>query len=86
MYRISDRNRLKPPVPFLTGAKVGLVNLQLIAQNSVEGKAASGRVQALIQKKQTEGADKAKQLQANQQKLQTSGGASSGPGCTSPAS
>jgi Skp family chaperone for outer membrane proteins len=64
----------QPPVPFLTGAKVGLVNLQLIAQNSVEGKAASSRVQALIQKKQTEGADKAKQLQANQQKLQTSGG------------
>ena len=64
----------QPPVPFLTGAKVGLVNLQLIAQNSIEGKAASSRVQALIQKKQTEGADKAKQLQANQQKLQTSGG------------
>jgi outer membrane protein len=65
---------LQPPAPFPAGAKVGLVNLQLIAQNSVEGKAASGRVQALIQKKQAEGADKAKQLQANQQKLQTSGG------------
>lgn len=65
---------LQPPAPFPAGAKVGLVNLQLIAQNSVEGKAASGRVQALIQKKQTEGADKAKQLQANQQKLQSSGG------------
>jgi outer membrane protein len=65
---------LQPPAPFPAGAKVGLVNLQLIAQNSVEGKAASGRVQALIQKKQTEGADRAKQLQANQQKLQSSGG------------
>ena len=43
----------QPPAPFPAGAKVGLVNLQLIAQNSVEGKAASGRVQALIQKKQT---------------------------------
>ena len=64
---------LQPPAPFPAGAKVGLVNLQLIAQNSVEGKAASGRVQALIQKKQAEGADRAKQLQANQQKLQTSG-------------
>ena len=64
----------QPPVPFPAGAKVGVVNLQLIAQNSVEGKAASARVQVLIQKKQTEGADKAKQLQANQQKLQTSGG------------
>jgi outer membrane protein len=65
---------LQPPAPFPAGAKVGLVNLQLIAQNSVEGKAASGRVQALIQKKQAEGADRAKQLQANQQKLQSSGG------------
>jgi outer membrane protein len=65
---------LQPPAPFPAGAKVGLVNLQLIAQNSVEGKAASGRVQVLIQKKQTEGADRAKQLQANQQKLQSSGG------------
>jgi outer membrane protein len=65
---------MQPPAPFPAGAKIGVVNLQLIAQNSVEGKAASGRVQALIQKKQTEGGDKAKQLQANQQKLQTSGG------------
>lgn len=63
-----------PPAPFPAGAKVGVVNLQLIAQNSVEGKAATVRVQALIQKKQVEGAEKAKQLQANQQKLQTSGG------------
>jgi outer membrane protein len=65
---------MQPPAPFPAGAKIGVVNLQLIAQNSAEGKAASGRVQALIQKKQTEGADKTKQLQANQQKLQTSGG------------
>ena len=65
---------MQPPAPFPAGAKIGVVNLQLIAQNSVEGKAASSRVQALIQKKQTEGGDKAKQLQANQQKLQTSGG------------
>jgi outer membrane protein len=65
---------MQPPAPFPAGAKIGIVNLQLIAQNSAEGKAASGRVQALIQKKQNEGADKTKQLQANQQKLQTSGG------------
>jgi Skp family chaperone for outer membrane proteins len=64
----------QPPAPFPAGAKIGVVNLQLIAQNSVEGKAATARVQALIQKKQVEGQDKAKQLQANQQKLQTSGG------------
>src|SRR3984893_3017102 len=65
---------MQPPAPFPAGAKIGIVNLQLIAQNSAEGKAASGRVQALIQKKQTEGRDKTKHLQANQQKLQTSGG------------
>lgn len=65
---------LQPPAPFPAGAKIGVVNLQLIAANSIEGKAASDRVKALIQKKQTEGADKAKVLQANQQKLQTSGG------------
>ena len=62
------------PAPFPAGAKIGIVNLQLIAQNSVEGKAASGRVNALIQKKQAEGAERSKQLLANQQKLQTSGG------------
>jgi outer membrane protein len=65
---------MQPPAPFPAGAKIGIVNLQLIAQNSAEGKAASSRVQTLIQKKQTEGADRAKQLQANQQKLQTSSG------------
>jgi outer membrane protein len=64
----------QPPAPFPAGAKVGLVNLQLIAQLSSEGKAASARVNALIQKKQAEGAERAKQLQANQQKLETSGG------------
>ena len=64
----------QPPAPFPTGAKVGLVNLQAIAQLSSEGKAASARVNALIQKKQTEGAERAKQLAANQQKLETGGG------------
>src|SRR4051812_37701627 len=63
----------QPPAPFPQGAKVAFVNLQAIAQYSVDGKAANAKVQALAQKKQTEGADKAKQLQANQQKLQTSG-------------
>jgi outer membrane protein len=64
----------QPPAPFPAGAKIGLVNLQAIAQISNDGKAASARVNALIQKKQAEGAEKAKQLQANQQKLETSGG------------
>lgn len=53
---------------------MGFVNLQAIAQMTVDGKAAAAKVNALAQKKQTEGADKAKALQANQSKLQTSAG------------
>jgi Skp family chaperone for outer membrane proteins len=63
----------QPPAPFPQGAKVAFVNLQAIAQLSVDGKAANAKVQALAQKKQTEGAAKTKTLQDNQQKLQTSG-------------
>lgn len=65
---------LPPPPPFPQGAKTGFVNLQAIAQLTIDGKAAAAKVNALAQKKQTEGADRAKALQANQQKLQTSGG------------
>jgi outer membrane protein len=63
----------RPPEPFPAGAKVAFINPQAILQNSVEGKAAIARINALIQKKQKEGEDKAKLLQGNQQKLQTSG-------------
>jgi len=63
----------QPPAPFPQGAKVAYINPQLIFQQSVEGKAAIARVQALVQKKQTEGQTKAKQLQDNQTKLQSSG-------------
>jgi len=63
----------QPPAPFPLGAKVAFFNPQAVFQNSIDGKAAVGRVNALIQKKQTENADKAKLLQGNQQKLQTSG-------------
>jgi len=63
----------QPPAPFPQGARIAVVNLQRIASLSEEGKASSGKVQALIQKKQAEAAEKQKQLQANQQKLQTSG-------------
>jgi Skp family chaperone for outer membrane proteins len=52
---------------------VAYIQPQMIFQQSVEGKAALARVQALVQKKQTEGQTKAKQLQDNQQKLQSSG-------------
>jgi Skp family chaperone for outer membrane proteins len=63
----------RPPVAFPEGSKIGLVNLQQIAQISVDGKASTAKVQALITKKQTEAAAKAKQLQDNQNKLQQSG-------------
>jgi outer membrane protein len=63
----------QPPPVFPQGAKIGLVNLQQIAQLSSEGKASTAKVQALITKKQAEGAAKAKALQDNQAKLQQSG-------------
>ena len=63
----------QPPAAFPQGAKIALVNLQQIAQLSVDGKASTAKVQALITKKQTEAATKAKQLQDNQSKLQQSG-------------
>lgn len=65
---------LPPPPPFPVGAKTGFVNLQAVAQLTVDGKAAAAKVNALAQKKQNEGAEKTKALAANQQKLQTSGG------------
>lgn len=64
---------LQPPAPFPQGAKVAFVNLQQIAALSVDGKAATAKVQALIQKKQTEAAAKSKALADNQTKLAQSG-------------
>ena len=49
------------------------MNLQQIASVSADGKVATAKVQALIQKKQTEGAQKGKALQDNQQKLEQGG-------------
>jgi Skp family chaperone for outer membrane proteins len=62
-----------PTVPFIAGAKIGIVNLQQIASLSADGKAAAAKVNALIQKKQQEGAAKGKSLQDNQAKLEQSG-------------
>jgi len=61
------------PVPFPAGAKIAYVNLQLIANQSAEGKALTAKVQALMQKKQTDAAAKQKALADAQQKLQQSG-------------
>ena len=63
----------QPPAVLPEGAKIAFVNLQQIATLSVDGKASTAKVQALVVKKQTEAAAKAKQVRDNQAKLQQSG-------------
>jgi Skp family chaperone for outer membrane proteins len=65
---------LPPPAAFPPGAKVAYVNLQAVAQLSVDGKAAAGKVQALTASKSSEIAERTKALQSQQQKLQSGGG------------
>jgi outer membrane protein len=60
------------PRPFPEGAKIAFVDLQTIAANSIEGKAATAKVQQLNQKKLQELNEKNKALQEKQQKLQQS--------------
>jgi outer membrane protein len=62
-----------PPKPFPEGAKVAFINIQRIANESSEGRAATAKVKALNDKKVAELSDKNKSLQAAQQKLQQSG-------------
>ena len=61
------------PKPFPEGAKIAYINIQRVANESGEGKAATAKVQALSQKKVQELGEKNKALQADQQKLQTGG-------------
>jgi outer membrane protein len=63
----------QPAKPFPEGAKVAYINIQRIANESAEGKSATAKVQALVQKKQAEANDKNKALQADQQKLASGG-------------
>ena len=42
------------PAPFPAGAKVAYVNVQAIAVNSADGKAANAKIEALVKKKQAE--------------------------------
>jgi outer membrane protein len=64
-----------PPavVPPQAPLRMAFLDLQRIAAESNEGKAASSKVQALTQKKSAELQDKTKALQANQQKIQQGG-------------
>ena len=64
-----------PSAPTAGGGalRMAFVDLQRVASESAEGKVATGKVQALTQKKSAELKDKTSQLQANQQKLQQGG-------------
>jgi outer membrane protein len=61
------------PRPFPEGAKIAFVVLQRIVNESAEGKAASGQIQALQAKKATELNEKNKQVQGLQQKIEKEG-------------
>jgi outer membrane protein len=58
---------------FPAGAKLGYINIQRVASESVEGRSAASRVKAVNDKKVAELNDKNKALQANQDKLQKTG-------------
>src|SRR6185436_20006515 len=62
-----------PPAVFPAGSKIGIIDLQRVAQESIDGQSYSAKINALVSKKQAEGGEKAKQLQLNQQKLAQSG-------------
>jgi Skp family chaperone for outer membrane proteins len=53
--------------------RMAFLDLQRIAAESGEGKTASGKVQALTQKKSAELQEKTKSLQSNQQMIQQGG-------------
>jgi len=57
------------PRPFPEGAKVAYIDLQYIASNSVEGKAATGKIQEFAKKKTAELEGKQKALEAARTKL-----------------
>jgi len=57
------------PRPFPEGAKIAYVDLQYIASNSAEGRAATGRIQEYAKKKTAELEGKQKALEAARNKL-----------------
>jgi outer membrane protein len=62
-----------PPRPFPEGARIAYINIQAVASNSAEGKAATAKIQDLNKKKTAELQEKQKALQALQTKLSQSG-------------
>jgi outer membrane protein len=60
------------PRPYPEGAKIAYIDIQAVAANSAEGKAASARIQELQKKKVAEISEKNKALEAAKTKQQTS--------------
>jgi outer membrane protein len=69
----TDKPTPQPPKPFPEGAKVGFVDLQVIASTSAEGKAASAKLEQYRTKANAQLTEKTKEAQAVQQKLQQGG-------------
>ena len=63
----------QPPKPFPEGAKIAYINVQLVANQSSEGKAATAKIQEFNKKKMSELQAKNKQAQDLQTKLQQGG-------------
>jgi outer membrane protein len=64
------QSKAQPPRPFPEGARVGYIDLDRIAQESSQGKAATKQIQDLQAKKRAELAPKQKALEEAQQKMQ----------------
>ena len=60
------------PRPYPEGAKIAYIDIQAVASNSVEGKAATAKLQELEKKKVAEITEKNKQLETAKTKQQTS--------------
>lgn len=63
----------QPPRPFPEGSKFAFVDIQVIASNSAEGKAATAKLDELRKKKNTELQSKATALKSMQDKLAAGG-------------
>ena len=63
----------KPPAPFPEGAKFGFIDIQAVASNSAEGKAATARLDELRKKKNSELQAKQASLKAMEDKLSSGG-------------
>lgn len=63
----------QPPKPFPEGAKIAYVDIQMIASNSLEGKAATAKIQEWEKKITAQLTEKNKAAQAIQTKLQQGG-------------